>query len=197
MYALRKYQYFLQTDWPGGVYGSPTMAGSRPGALSAGCWATMVHMGYSGYVEATKKILTAAQDIRKGISGIDGLKVIGEPRLSVVAFTTTGSLKIYAIAELLSKREYHLNVLQFPPSIHIACTMLTPPLVKTLLADLAEIVLLMKKDPELGNGAKAAIYGTAATVPDRNIIGDVVCGFLDGLTKMPEQGNPGMGEASS
>jgi sphinganine-1-phosphate aldolase len=63
---LRKYQYFLQPNWPGGVYGSPTMAGSRPGALSAGCWATMIHFGHSGYVEATKKILTAASDIKKG-----------------------------------------------------------------------------------------------------------------------------------
>ena len=42
------------------------MAGSRPGALSAGCWATMIHFGHSGYVDATKKILTAASDIKKG-----------------------------------------------------------------------------------------------------------------------------------
>lgn len=42
------------------------MAGSRPGALSAGCWATMIHFGHSGYVDSTKKILTAAQDIKNG-----------------------------------------------------------------------------------------------------------------------------------
>ena len=42
------------------------MAGSRPGALSAGCWAAMIHLGYSGYVESTKKILTAACIIKKG-----------------------------------------------------------------------------------------------------------------------------------
>jgi glutamate/tyrosine decarboxylase-like PLP-dependent enzyme len=32
---LRHYQYFSVTDWPGGIYFSPTFAGSRPGALSA------------------------------------------------------------------------------------------------------------------------------------------------------------------
>jgi sphinganine-1-phosphate aldolase len=63
---LRKYQYFLQTDWPGGVYGSPTMAGSRPGSLSAGCWATMVYFGHAGYVDATKKIVSTARAIKKG-----------------------------------------------------------------------------------------------------------------------------------
>ena len=33
--ALRHYQYFVQPDWSGDVYGSPSMAGSRPGALIA------------------------------------------------------------------------------------------------------------------------------------------------------------------
>ena len=63
---LRKYQYFQQMDWPGGVYGSPTMAGSRPGALSAGCWAAMLHFGQSGYVESTKAIIQCARKIKQG-----------------------------------------------------------------------------------------------------------------------------------
>ena len=33
--ALRSHQYFTATEWPGGLYFSPTLAGSRPGALSA------------------------------------------------------------------------------------------------------------------------------------------------------------------
>lgn len=63
---LRKYQYFLQPDWSGGVYGSPTMAGSRPGALSAGCWATMMYFGQDGYTNSTKKIIQTARDIKAG-----------------------------------------------------------------------------------------------------------------------------------
>jgi hypothetical protein len=39
---LRSFQYFTATEWPGGLYFSPTLAGSRPGALSAVCWAAMV-----------------------------------------------------------------------------------------------------------------------------------------------------------
>ncbi len=33
---LRHFQYFTTTDWPGGLYCSPTFAGSRPGALERG-----------------------------------------------------------------------------------------------------------------------------------------------------------------
>ena len=39
---LRHHQYFTFTDWPGGLYATPTFAGSRPGGLSAACWAAMV-----------------------------------------------------------------------------------------------------------------------------------------------------------
>ena len=31
--VLRRHQYFAQPEWPGGIYVSPTMAGSRPGSL--------------------------------------------------------------------------------------------------------------------------------------------------------------------
>lgn len=42
---LRRYQYYVMTDWTGGVYASPSMAGSRPGAILAGAWAVMNHIG--------------------------------------------------------------------------------------------------------------------------------------------------------
>ena len=48
---LRQFQYYTVTDWPGGLYLSPTFAGSRPGALSATCWAAMVSIGARGYTE--------------------------------------------------------------------------------------------------------------------------------------------------
>ena len=51
---LRHAQYFTIADWPGGLYCSPTFAGSRPGALSAACWAAMVSIGEEGYLEADR-----------------------------------------------------------------------------------------------------------------------------------------------
>jgi glutamate/tyrosine decarboxylase-like PLP-dependent enzyme len=52
--------------WSGGIYASPSLAGSRPGALIAGCWAALMKMGNRGYEESAKKIVAAAQTIRKG-----------------------------------------------------------------------------------------------------------------------------------
>lgn len=62
----RHYQYFVAPDWQGGIYASPSMAGSRPGGIIAACWATMMHMGEKGYVEATKKVIDTARKIKAG-----------------------------------------------------------------------------------------------------------------------------------
>ena len=37
------------TEWSGGLYVSPTIAGSRPGSLIAGAWAAMMSLGKEGY----------------------------------------------------------------------------------------------------------------------------------------------------
>ncbi|MCJ7772041.1 MAG: aminotransferase class V-fold PLP-dependent enzyme, partial [Desulfobacterales bacterium] len=37
---LRRYQYFNVPDWPGGMYASPTGAGSRSGGLTAATWSS-------------------------------------------------------------------------------------------------------------------------------------------------------------
>lgn len=36
------------TEWSGGLYVSPTIAGSRPGSLIAGAWAAMMSLGQEG-----------------------------------------------------------------------------------------------------------------------------------------------------
>lgn len=60
----RNYQFFVATDWQGGIYASPTMAGSRPGGISAACWAALMYFGENGYVEATKQIIKTTRFLK-------------------------------------------------------------------------------------------------------------------------------------
>ena len=60
----RHYQFFVDTDWQGGIYASPTIAGSRPGGISAACWAALMYFGESGYVEATKQIIKTTRFLK-------------------------------------------------------------------------------------------------------------------------------------
>jgi glutamate/tyrosine decarboxylase-like PLP-dependent enzyme len=84
-YELRHYQYFSVTDWPGGIYFSPTFAGSRPGALSATAWAAMVSMGEQGYLEAARRILETTAWLTHQLRQIPEIEVIGDP-IFLIAF---------------------------------------------------------------------------------------------------------------
>ena len=46
---LRRRQYFMKSDWPGGFYTSPGMSGSRSGGIIASAWAAMVTLGREGH----------------------------------------------------------------------------------------------------------------------------------------------------
>ena len=47
--TLRKSMYFITTEWNGGIYASPSMSGSRPGALIAATWASLMAFGKNGW----------------------------------------------------------------------------------------------------------------------------------------------------
>ena len=114
---LRHHQYFTTTEWPGGIYSSPTFAGSRPGALSATCWAALVSIGENGYLEATGRILDAAAKIKAGIRDIPDLEVMGDPPFR------SESLDVYRVMDAMTERGWSLNGLHKPPALHVCVTL--------------------------------------------------------------------------
>ncbi|KAH6683310.1 pyridoxal phosphate-dependent transferase [Halenospora varia] len=194
---LRQYQYFISPDWSGGVYASPSIAGSRPGALIAGCWASLMSVGETGYITSCNQIVGAAKKIAEAIGENPGLcndlEIIGKPLVSVVAFTSK-TLDIYDIADAMSAKGWHLNSLQDPPAIHVAVTL---PIVKVwekLVSDLEAVVEGEKEKERVriveGKGAKgksvgdsAALYGVAGSLPNKSVVVELASGFLDTLYK--------------
>ena len=64
---LRRYQYFVATEWPGGIYPSPSVAGSRPGCLVAAAWATIMAIGEVGYLQYAKTVHETFRTIYDGL----------------------------------------------------------------------------------------------------------------------------------
>ncbi len=56
---LQHASYFAYSKWSGGLYITPTVAGSRPGALIACAWAALVSIGHSGYQQRAIVIVEA------------------------------------------------------------------------------------------------------------------------------------------
>ncbi len=180
---LRRYQYFTATDWPGGLYASPSMAGSRPGGLIAVCWAVMVKMGEQGYLQATKSILETADKIKEGIASIPELRILGDP-LWIIAFASD-EVDIYKVLDAMNERGWSLNGLQYPPAVHIALTLrhAQPGVAERFVEDLKASVEYVKEHPE-ESGGMAPVYGMAASVPFRGMVDDLLRRYLDLLYKV-------------
>lgn len=180
---LRRYQYFTAADWPGGLYFSPTIAGSRPGALSAACWATMVTTGERGYLEAARKILETASLIKKGIAEIPELRVLGDP-LWIISFASE-ALDVYKVLDAMAKKGWALNGLHKPAAVHIALTLrhTRPGVAERFVEDLREAAAHVRAHPE-ERGAMAPVYGMAAILPLRTVVADMLKRYIDLLYKV-------------
>ncbi len=178
---LRRHQFHVATEWPGGLYYSTALAGSRPGGLIAGTWAAMVSMGEDGYRRATESILTTADTIRGGIEQIPQLRIIGDP-LWVIAFTSH-SVDIYEIMARMGERGWSLNGLHHPPAVHIAVTLrhTQEGVAQEFVLDLRESVnAAVARGGEARTGS-APLYGMAATFPARGAVADLIARYVDRL----------------
>ena len=117
----RNYQYFCYPDWPGGIYGTPTITGSRAGGIVAATWAALKFMGRDGYVEATREIIETTRSITQAVRNVPGLKIVGVPEVSVVAFDSD-KFNIYSLSDAMKSRGWALNALQFPACVHLCVT---------------------------------------------------------------------------
>jgi glutamate/tyrosine decarboxylase-like PLP-dependent enzyme len=120
---LRRLQYFIVPDWPGGLYTSPGMSGSRSGGIIAAAWAAMVTLGREGYLAIAGDIFRTAAALRAAIEAVPELKVLGDPFFNV-AFTTTeeSGLDIFLVNDHLASQRWRLNGLQKPAALHFCVT---------------------------------------------------------------------------
>ncbi|KAF9264156.1 PLP-dependent transferase [Marasmius fiardii PR-910] len=182
---LRRFQYYIFPDWPGGVYPSPSLSGSRPGALIAGCWAAMHHMGDSGYLSSCRVIVTCARQIAETIrTSIPELYILGSPPGSVVAFGSKHpKVNVLEVGDRMSKKGWHLNALSGPPAVHIACTRLTLQVVDTFINDLKECIKEAKNSP-VGGGTMVTLYGLGqSSAVGPSMVGEIATAFLDAMYK--------------
>ncbi|EDS26818.1 sphingosine-1-phosphate lyase [Culex quinquefasciatus] len=186
----RHYQYTVTTEWPGGVYGSPTVNGSRAGGIIAATWATMMNFGLEGYVERTRRIIDTARYIETELRKIDNIYIFGTPATSVVAIGSK-DFDIFRLSGELNGLGWNLNSLQFPSGIHICVTHMHTQngIADKFVADVRSKVALCMQNPEKPVEGKMAIYGVAQEVPDREVVGEFTKCFIDSMYYTVESTN--------
>ena len=141
---IRKFQFSLYTKWNGGVYGSPTMTGTRPGGSIAGAWAALKAIGEDGYLEMAKVTMDVTNKIRAAIESIPELEIIGHPDMSILAFKSA-KIDVFKLADELNKKGWHFERQQLPPSLHFTINYIHRLAADEFISDLKASVDVAKK----------------------------------------------------
>jgi sphinganine-1-phosphate aldolase len=166
-----KHQFFVATDWPGGIYASPSALGTRSGGTIAAAWAALISLGEKGYLHHTRLGMQATQQLMAGVREIPGLALIGEPAGTIFAYRSVDpSVDLYAVGDQLASKGWHVDRQQKPATIHLTVTSQHCDYFEAYLADLREAVAFARAHPELRAEGNAAMYGMMAKVPFRAMI---------------------------
>ena len=175
---LRRYMFFAQEDWPGGIYTCPTVQGSRSAGLSAAMWAALVSTGEEGYLKAAKAIMETADKMREGIAKIPELRIMGKSTFLISL--TSDVLNPYFVNDYLASKGWRMNGCQNPPGFHFCLTLrqTLPGVAERFVQDLREAVEYAKNPPE-PTAKSGAMYGLAATPEGREMLDSFLLTFLD------------------
>jgi glutamate/tyrosine decarboxylase-like PLP-dependent enzyme len=137
--ATLAHQAFVYDRWPGGLYGSPALAGARPAAPIAAAWAVLQYLGEDGYLRLAERVRDTTRRLREGITAIPELHLWGEPPASLLSFGSE-RVDIMAVGDVMDDRGWHLDRQTDPDALHLMVSPEHHRVVDHLLADLREAV---------------------------------------------------------
>lgn len=129
------YQYFLYSDWPSGLYGTPTVAGARPAGPIAAAYAITNYLGMDGYLDIMRGLMATTAKIKAGIEAIPDLQIMGNPIGPLLTFTSD-SIDTYAVCDLMDDRGWNLDRNTNPKGLHMMISPLHAQIADRFLSDL-------------------------------------------------------------
>ncbi len=166
-----KHQVFVNESWPGGVFASPAFLGTRPGGAYAAAWAAIQANGIEGYTTLAKRTIEITEALKEGIASIDGLEIIGDPKASLFAYTSTSpDINMFSVGDLMEAKGWHIDRLQKPDALHAMVTAPHEKVVEQYISDLNECVAYAKSHPDLADKGQAATYGMISHIPLRGMV---------------------------
>jgi len=130
-----KHLVFHYNEWPNGLYATATIVGTRPGGGVAGAWATLHSLGHDGYLRVTRRLLALIDRYKKGIEAIPGLRVIADPQLAIIAFTSD-EVDLLQAGNRMAQRGWLPSFLQKPRGMHLMLSLIHEKACDQWLADL-------------------------------------------------------------
>lgn len=132
---LRKCQFYSYTHWSGGIYGSPSMAGTRPGGSIAAAWAALKFIGMKGYCEKAKICIETTHKLKEAIEAFPELKILSNPDMTILCLVSD-EIDIYEVGDELGLLGWTIDRQQLPPSLHFTITPAHEHVIEDFVKDL-------------------------------------------------------------
>ena len=137
--ALRRHQFFVTTDWPGGMYASPTALGTRPGGAIAAAWAILNYLGQEGYLELVGSIRETTLEFVRRLDETSGVELAVRPDMSILC-VTSDKYDIFQIGDEMTLKGWHMDRQQNPSSLHMTVTYAHAKVIDQFFDDLAQAI---------------------------------------------------------
>jgi glutamate/tyrosine decarboxylase-like PLP-dependent enzyme len=168
---LLKHQFFVATDFPGGIYVSPSMPGTRPGGPIAAAWAGLQALGEDGLTELARRAWEATRKLRDGIASIEGLRLVTDDPTTIVCWASAdAAIDTFAVADQMEDRGWLVDRQHRPTTVHLTVTANHLAIADEYVADLRASVAHVRAHPELRSRGNAAMYGLVARLPARGAV---------------------------
>lgn len=131
-------------NWPIGSYASVGLAGTRSAAPIAAAWAVMRYLGQDGYTRIAREILKITDRLRSGLSAIEGIELVGNPDLPIIAWRANG-VRNDDVAHELTKFGWFVRPMANPAAIHMGMISLHQgPAVEKYLSDVTSLMVKLR-----------------------------------------------------
>jgi sphinganine-1-phosphate aldolase len=143
------------SDWPNGRFLTSTIIGTRPAGGVAAAWANFEFLGLEGYKKIARDLMAFVDVYKAGIGDIGGLKILGEPHLSIIAYGSD-EVDVFRVAEVMQTKGWLPGLVQQPKAIHRMMSMLHAPSLDAYLADVRAAVGVVRQEGAGPSSIKAS-----------------------------------------
>lgn len=143
------------TDWPSGMYGTPSISGTRPGGALASAWAVMRYLGRDGFMERTRKIYEIRDEFIERLRALDA-SIIGRPDCYHFNFALAGLDNLLLAAEL-SKEGWIVSSTEKPAAVQLMITAAHEGVAQSFANIVGDIAMDIRKGKRTG-GSESSVY---------------------------------------
>jgi sphinganine-1-phosphate aldolase len=177
---LRRGSYVPSVDGCEGLYVTPTLQGSRSGAIIAQAWATIVAVGDNGYEKMASDTNRIMELIIDTVTRHPDLELLVTPSAAIIPVVCAkgSSINIYQVASVLEKKGWNMFTGQHPPVMSACIGESHNKVIDEWVHDLEDAVKEVKENPNMKLEGNCAVYGAASALPDE-VLDSVLRSYCD------------------